>query len=645
MITVYAGAAFVILSLVDMVREPFELPNWSFKLIVVLLSIGLIIAVILSWIYDIHPEGGMVKTKPADKVKPEDIPKSSNSWKIASYISFVVIVALIVLNVIPRSEKKKVLANSIAVLLFDNDSPASENASYLNGYRTAIHNNLCQIKELRVLSLSSTEQYKNQAKTVPEIAKELGVGYLLTAHGLILKNRIRLTVQLIDANNNMVWSNPYERVIELVEDHIDLQSDISQLVAGKLQATITPEEKDLIEKIPTTNLTAYYFYQRGREEHWKYRIDPLDTMALYKARDLYNKALEYDLSFGQAYLGLARVYWELNLVEEYLTEQVMDSVLNLANLALSYDRYLAEAYMLRGNYFAVKGYKEQSLEEYNKAIDLNPNSWEVYEFKARLYQHDDLVETIKNLHKAISINQGRELPYLLHYLAGRYSFAGFFEIAREYLQERLRLDNDSAAFLALLGDVEFQSGNLEDHFKYLQKAYMLDSTNIDHLWAMSNYYMFVGQYEEMLMYINKWLDQLDIVLIPQYQYNGMHRVGIAYWKNNRFDEARHYFDLQIDYCNRSITMDNQYAQDFYAYYDRAGVHAFLEEREKAYEDLRRFNQRATNHSWMASLIKIDPLFDSIRDEPEFQQIVRDVEVKYEAEHERVRQWLEENDML
>ena len=59
-ITVYTGAAFVILSLVDMIREPFELPNWSFKLIVVILSIGLIIAVILSWIYDINPEGGMV---------------------------------------------------------------------------------------------------------------------------------------------------------------------------------------------------------------------------------------------------------------------------------------------------------------------------------------------------------------------------------------------------------------------------------------------------------------------------------------------------------------------------------------------------------------------------------------------------------
>ena len=105
-ITVYAGAAFVILELVDIITEPLKLPSWLLPVVIVLLSVGFIIAVILSWIYDIHPEGGVVKTEPADQVKPEDIPKSSNGWKVASYISFVVIVGLIVLNIIPRTSRK-----------------------------------------------------------------------------------------------------------------------------------------------------------------------------------------------------------------------------------------------------------------------------------------------------------------------------------------------------------------------------------------------------------------------------------------------------------------------------------------------------------------------------------------------------------
>ena len=90
-ITVYAGAAFVILELTDIITEPLKLPSWLLPVVIVLLSIGFIIAIILSWIYDIQPEGGIVKTEPADKVKQAGKPKSSSSWKIASYISFIVI--------------------------------------------------------------------------------------------------------------------------------------------------------------------------------------------------------------------------------------------------------------------------------------------------------------------------------------------------------------------------------------------------------------------------------------------------------------------------------------------------------------------------------------------------------------------------
>ena len=94
-----------------------------------------------------------------------------------------------------------------------------------------------------------------------------------------------------------------------------------------------------------------------------------------------------------------------------------------------------------------------------------------------------------------------------------------------------------------------------------------------------------------------------------------------------------------------LDLDRSFYNEKNAYYNLAGVHAFLGEREKAFENLRNFNQKETMSLRIVTRIKNDPLFNSIRDEPEFQQIVRDVEAKYEAEHERVRQWLEENDML
>ena len=107
-------------------------------------------------------------------------------------------------------------------------------------------------------------------------------------------------------------------------------------------------------------------------------------------------------------------------------------------------------------------------------------------------------------------------------------------------------------------------------------------------------------------------------------------------------EANFYFDQMIEYYNN---LTNVWRIMYATNYDLAGVYAFRGEKDRAYENLRKFNEMERIPLWWLQLLKDDPLFDSIRDEPEFQQIVRDVEAKYEAEHERVRQWLEENDML
>ena len=92
-ITVYAAAAFVLLELVDIISEPFGLPNWTLKLVTVLLVIGFVISVILSWIYDVTPEG-IQKTKPSKELKKEEKATPPNSWKIGTYISIVIIIGL-----------------------------------------------------------------------------------------------------------------------------------------------------------------------------------------------------------------------------------------------------------------------------------------------------------------------------------------------------------------------------------------------------------------------------------------------------------------------------------------------------------------------------------------------------------------------
>ena len=97
--------------------------------------------------------------------------------------------------------------------------------------------------------------------------------------------------------------------------------------------------------------------------------------------------------------------------------------------------------------------------------------------------------------------------------------------------------------------------------------------------------------------------------------------------------------------NGMIEEGRHFYQDFMTYYTFAAIYAFQGEKAKAYENLRLLNQRQRMPQWQVSNIKDDPMFDSLRHEPEFKKIVRDVEAKYLAEHERVKQWLEENDML
>ena len=213
-ITVYAGAAFVIIELVNNITEPLKLPDWTPTLVIILLLIGFPVAAIFSWIYDIHPEGGLVKTEPADKIKAKDAPKVSNGWKIASYISFVVIITLLVIQITSGRSSNRSLRNlekSIAVLPFDNMGSDPEYAHLGGAFQDEIIMELQKIKSFdRVLSRTSTMQYEENKPAIPEIAEELDVNFLV--EGSIQKHRdqVRIRVQVIRAKQeDHIWAGEY----------------------------------------------------------------------------------------------------------------------------------------------------------------------------------------------------------------------------------------------------------------------------------------------------------------------------------------------------------------------------------------------------------------------------------------------------
>jgi TolB-like protein len=398
---------------------------------------------------DVKEEG-----KSKELSETSGITKKSKKWFIIP-LSVLVCIAgsLAVLKIIERSKQVNDVAKlekSIAVLPFINDSPNDSTTYFMNGVMDEILNNLQKISDFsKVLSRTSTEQYRGSTKTsLPNIAKELNVNYIVEGSGQKYGNKFVLRVQLIVGNNEKhLWGKSYNQEIRETSDIISIQSEIAQSIATELKAIISPKEKELIKKVPTANLTAYDFYQRGREEHTKYWINNSNRAVLQKAEDLYLKALKYDSTFAQAYSGLARVYWDKHYWEEYFSKNFMDSVLILTNIALSFDNQLSEAYILRGTYYSEIGKPEQAIEEFDKAIQLNPNDWSAYYGKGDLYSYnDDLLNWIDNSQKAASINRGPELPTLLGEIGWAYFSAGFPEKSKYYYQEELKLDGDSSIY-------------------------------------------------------------------------------------------------------------------------------------------------------------------------------------------------------
>jgi TolB-like protein/Tfp pilus assembly protein PilF len=647
-VSVYAAAAFVILELVDIIAEPLRLPEWFLTAVIVFLSIGFIIAAILSWIYDLRPEGGLEKTGPVQPSKATQAPEFSNGWKIASYISFVVIAGLIILHIISPSVGKasENLDGSIAVLPFRNDSPDEEKMYFINGTMESILDNLCKIEDLRVPGRTSVEQYRDVSRPIPEIAEELRVSYILEGSGQKIGNRVLLTVQLIEAaGDRHLWSKQYDREISRVEDLIDIQGEIASLVATEIKGIISPEEKQQLNKVPTSSLTAYDYYQQGMQEMWNFTADAYNYIALENSGSLFKKALDYDDRFAQAHAELAKYYYEKFNLSGHFEAKYLDSLKHSADRALSLDEQLALANSMQGNYYFIQTELDRAREYFDRAQEINPNDYRIYLNQGRLTSIDNVAQSIFNLEKASTMLTGAERVIVLKQLGEVYSLAGFHPQVESIANELLVSEEDSLGYYMLMSEVYFLNFDHDKAIEVLMKAYSLDSTNTSILLRLVWHHMLAENFEEALIYARKWQEYRE--LSSYFDYNMMHRVAYVFWQNDLQEEAEYYFNLQKEYCERIIELDQIRTYSKWTYFDLAGVYAFLGDKEKAYENLRIYNQKESE-VWpgMYTLIgKEDPLFDSIREESEFQQIASDIERKCKAEHERVREWLAEHDML
>src|SRR4051812_26256064 len=293
----YIIAAGFIIQIGSAVFPAWELPNWTLRLVVVLLLIGFPIALILSWAYDLTAEG--IQATPSVSVPGRHRRRNL----ILLMATGVIVSAAAGFFLLPRASARKI-EKSIAVLPFENLSDEKENAYFADGMQDDILTNLSKIGDLKVISRMSVMSYRDEGtRKAREIGKALGVATLLEGSVRRVGNRVRVNVQLIDASNDEhIWAEDYDRDLT---DVFAIQTDLAQKIASALQAKLSPNEKARLDQRPTQNPDAYLLFVQAHD--YATQRDFLFRDTSLKAEQLFEQAIKLDPNFAAAFAGLSLV--------------------------------------------------------------------------------------------------------------------------------------------------------------------------------------------------------------------------------------------------------------------------------------------------------------------------------------------------
>jgi len=447
----YIIAAGFIIQIGSAVFPAWELPNWTLRLVVVLLLMGFPIALILAWAYDVTPQG--------IRVTPGSHRRRNLLMLIASGV---IISAGAGFFLLPRASARKI-DKSVAVLPFQNLSDEKENTYFADGIQDDILTNLSKIGELKVISRMSVMSYRGDAvRNAREIGKALGVATLLEGSVRRIGNRVRVNVQLIDANNDEhIWAEDYDRDLT---DVFAIQSDLAQKIASTLQAKLSPNEKARLNRRPTENPDAYLLFIQAE----RYAIAPeMLRDDSRKAEQLYEEAIKLDPNFAAAFACLSMVdSWAYHTFDPIPARR--EKARFAADEALRLQPVLPEGHLALGfsYYYGDRDY-EHALAEFEIAKRDLPNEAQAYMAIGALQRRQGKwAESTGNLEKSASLDP-KNLTVLFN-LAFSYMAQRKFEAADKLLDRVIVAAPKSftsrglKAYLAVLwkGDIGFAESEL-----------------------------------------------------------------------------------------------------------------------------------------------------------------------------------------
>jgi TolB-like protein/DNA-binding winged helix-turn-helix (wHTH) protein/Tfp pilus assembly protein PilF len=453
---------------------------------------------------------------------------------------------------------------SIAVLPLENLSGDPEQDYFVDGMTETLITELSKIGALTVISRQSVMQFKGTDKPLPEIARELNVDAVVVGSALHIGERVRITVQLIEAaSDRNLWAENYDRELR---DILALHSDVARAIASEIRIMLTPEEEARLARTRPVNPEAYEAYLKGRY-FWNKRTEE----GFKKAIGHFERAIASDPTYALAYSGVADSYILLGGADygALPPHEAIPKARSAALKALGIDSTIAEAHASMG------GIKEQfewdwngSEREYKRALELNPSYATAHHWYAfLLMQVGQLEEALAEMKRAkeldpLSLIINADLGWAL-YLARQY------DDAISQLRSTLELDSKFVRARFLLGRVYTAEGMYEKAIPEFQKAVDLSGNSPVYVAGLGYGYAAAGKKSKAIELLNELAERAKQEYVAPYD------VALVYVGLDQVDQAFIWL-------------------------------------EKAYEV----------HSDFKDELKLVPILDPLRDDPRFQDLLR-----------------------
>jgi len=592
------------------------------------------------------PDKEQIKGKVKSEISSDDkemIPKQKRAGII---FIFAVLVAIIIGYLFFISDIFKtptptdqiidltITKKSIAVLPFINDSNDSSNVYIINGLMEAILNNLQKIEDLRVISRTTVEKYRDNSKTISEIGKELNVTYFVEGSGQKIGDQILLNVQLIEAPTDRHLIS--EQYIREAKDIFKLQMEVAKNIADKIEVIITPEEEERINKAPTDNLVAYDYFLQG--------LDLLNTLQYEKVEEAiisFKKAIEQDNNFARAHAAITIAYYHLD--KDLAEKKYSKEMTFYAEKAFLLDPQLPQSLIAKALVYMHNAEYESAIPYFEKALEYNPNYDLVFIFLIDLYVRY-LPNTEKYLEYAlrglqIDISSYDSISTSLNYLHISNAFvqSGFVDEAEKYINKSLEYQPENLYSAYVKAYIVYaRNRDLIQAKDLVIAAFKKDTTRIDIMQEVGKFYYYLRDYDSAYYYYKKFLDIKEAWKLDIYQSENA-KIGFVLAKVGLTEKSE---ELIMKFRE-----DAENDQSIYKHINLAMYYSYKGDKEKAIEHLQLFSEQDNYNYWTTFFTQIEPLMDNIKDSPEFKKIMKDIDTKFREYHKRIRASLEEKELL